>query len=405
MRTKLTIPGAEARPPGRNEFTQDGPILHKLTLSGSPAALRRSPASDERGLCNFGPSSRGPGATGCGVRPTNEAGPAATNPPRRGGRQDGRRATKLLRDQRMGSGGGGRLAFLADKIQPGNPRGTAWSACPGVRRARGEPRGPHAWESDYAEAAVGVEAGAGPGRQTKFRRTMRISDVWRTAPACECIPDCDRAYKTAMLTAMGQNPEFDWSAVSLAHSSPSCTRCLGLGSVRTAGRSKSGPCGCVLRSVFRVVMAKFRSLESADRIAVSRVDRSGRGARGKSGAWGLPSAEFLADVQLTARRELGHLPIEWFVWRFHFLLGADWKLCCRRLGVDRGIFFHSVYRVQTVMGRAWAESHGLYPLDEYFGGTVRNPLPASAVVILRAPGARVRRRLAPPLWNDLPRAA
>lgn len=209
----------------------------------------------------------------------------------------------------------------------------------------------------------------------------------------------------SMLRAMGLGLEFDWTAVALAHSSANCRRCVGLGIVRSAVLSKAGPCGCVLRSVFRVVVSKFRILESADRIAVSRVDRSGRGARGKSGAWGLPSAEFLADVQLTARRELGDMPIEWAVWRFHFLLGADWKLCCRRLGIERGIFFHSVYRVQTVMGRAWAESHGLYPLDEYFGGTVRNPLPASAVVILRAPGARVRRRLAPPLWNDLPRAA
>lgn len=204
-----------------------------------------------------------------------------------------------------------------------------------------------------------------------------------------------------MLVVVEKIP-FDWSAVALAHSSASCLKCVGLGIVRTPAKGIEGPCACVRRSIFRAVMGKFRSLATCDRIAVSRVDRSGRGPGGKSGAWGLPCAEFLADVQLTARRELGGLPIEWAVWRFHFLLGADWKLCCRRLQIDRGIFFHAVYRVQCVMGRAWAESHGLFPLDEYFGGTVRNELAPGAVAILRAPMPRRRPRLVVPL---LPLAA
>jgi len=29
---------------------------------------------------------------------------------------------------------------------------------------------------------------------------------------------------------------------------------------------------------------------------------------------------------------------EFKIFRFHFLLGADWKLCCQRLNLDRGDF-------------------------------------------------------------------
>ena len=43
------------------------------------------------------------------------------------------------------------------------------------------------------------------------------------------------------------------------------------------------------------------------------------------------------------------------IFRFHFLLGADWKLCCRRLNIDRGTFFHAVYRIEQKLGRAYRE--------------------------------------------------
>jgi hypothetical protein len=67
------------------------------------------------------------------------------------------------------------------------------------------------------------------------------------------------------------------------------------------------------------------------------------------------------------------------IFRFHFLLGANWKLCCRQLGMDRGTFFHAVYRIQQRLGRTFLElkPYGLFPLDEYFNGTVRQP-PAEA---------------------------
>lgn len=79
----------------------------------------------------------------------------------------------------------------------------------------------------------------------------------------------------------------------------------------------------------------------------------------------------MADFCLVSRRVLNDN--EHRVFRYHFLLGADWNLCCRQLKMDRGNFFHTVYRIEQRLGRAFAElrPYALYPLDEYFGGTIR----------------------------------
>ena len=93
----------------------------------------------------------------------------------------------------------------------------------------------------------------------------------------------------------------------------------------------------------------------------------------------------MADFFLIARRTLDARLFQLF--RFHYLLGADWRLCSRRLGMDRGTFFHAVYRIERKLGKAFAETqpYGLYPLDEYFGGVVReepvkplSPIPMAA---------------------------
>lgn len=74
----------------------------------------------------------------------------------------------------------------------------------------------------------------------------------------------------------------------------------------------------------------------------------------------------MADFILVSRRFLSGQ--EYDIFRFHFLLGADWKLCCRRLRMERGDFFHSVYRIQGKLGKVFRElePYALFPLDEYF---------------------------------------
>lgn len=91
--------------------------------------------------------------------------------------------------------------------------------------------------------------------------------------------------------------------------------------------------------------------------------------------WGRRNEEFCADFELVARRVLR--PMDHRIVRLHFLLGAKWRLCCRRLGVDRGRYFHAVYRVERKLGKAYAElaPYALFPVDEYFGMWRRRPVP------------------------------
>ena len=114
-------------------------------------------------------------------------------------------------------------------------------------------------------------------------------------------------------------------------------------------------------------------------------------------AYGRKVEEYLADFCLVSRRTLTGL--EYDVFRFHFLLGADWKLCCWRLKLDRGTFFHTVYRIEQKLGCAFRElePYSLFPLDEYFGGTMRNDLPAGYRTLKVVPIGPARAVLRPPV--------
>jgi hypothetical protein len=101
--------------------------------------------------------------------------------------------------------------------------------------------------------------------------------------------------------------------------------------------------------------------------------------------WGMKDEEYMADFCLVSKRALED--VEYQLFRYHFLLGADWKLCCRRLNMDRGSFFHQLYRIEQKLGRVYRElrPHALFPLDEYFGGTVRKDAPDSHRNVLQMP--------------------
>ncbi|MGH9721928.1 MAG: hypothetical protein ACRD8O_17110 [Bryobacteraceae bacterium] len=100
--------------------------------------------------------------------------------------------------------------------------------------------------------------------------------------------------------------------------------------------------------------------------------------RDRKKTYGRPVEEYLADFCLISKRVLNDE--EYRVFRFRYLLGADWKLCCRALNLDRGNFFHFIYGVQQKLGRAFRElePYGLFPLDEYFGGTMQR-VPAKVI--------------------------
>ena len=79
----------------------------------------------------------------------------------------------------------------------------------------------------------------------------------------------------------------------------------------------------------------------------------------------------MADFCLATRRSLSEN--DYRIFKYAFLLGAGWTLACSRLNLDRGTYFHHVYRIQGILGRSFAElaPYPLYPLDEYFGGHIR----------------------------------
>jgi len=168
------------------------------------------------------------------------------------------------------------------------------------------------------------------------------------------------------------------TAIGLA--SASCTCCHGDG-MRIVHKTREVPCNCVFRSIFRACYNRFRECVAlADQTKAVSLEHGG--ARRSGGqTYSRKREEFIADFSLVSRRALDDL--EYRIFRYFFLLGADWKLCCRQLKMDRGTFFHEVYKIEQALGRTFAElqPYPLYPLNEYFGGIVKKEAGRSLLVV------------------------
>jgi hypothetical protein len=121
----------------------------------------------------------------------------------------------------------------------------------------------------------------------------------------------------------------------------------------------------VFRGVFRACWNRFRECAALGAFGSTVSLEFCNGSEGRR-SYSRKREEFMADFCLVSRRVLDEADHRLF--RFHFLLGADWKMCCRRLKVDRGEFFHQLYRIEQKLGRTFAElePYPLFPLDEYF---------------------------------------
>jgi len=181
-----------------------------------------------------------------------------------------------------------------------------------------------------------------------------------------------------------------WSrSNSIGLAQTSCTHCQGLG-MRLVHNGREAPCNCVFRAVFRSCFNRFREFAAnADHIGTVSLEF----CRGRDGrrSYSRKREDYVADFCLVSRRVLDDY--EHRLFRFHFLLGADWRLCCRQLHMDRGTFFHSIYRIEQRLGRVFAElePYALYPVSEYFGGMIRKEPGRSelAVPLRPRPLARV----------------
>ncbi len=163
----------------------------------------------------------------------------------------------------------------------------------------------------------------------------------------------------------------EWTrSETLVLAQQSCTFCYGLG-LRPGRSGASTPCNCVFRAIFRACYARFRQCASKEKY-ISRVSLESNPGRHRKSVWGLKNEEYMADFVLVARRTLEEY--EYKVFKYHFLLGADWNLCCRKLNIDRGTFFHEVYRIQQKLGRTFRElePHALFPLDQYFNSRTKD---------------------------------
>jgi hypothetical protein len=165
---------------------------------------------------------------------------------------------------------------------------------------------------------------------------------------------------------------------TLALAMHTCTQCHGSG-LRLGRNGLLMPCNCVLRSIFRVCYNRFIKCSTQEK-HLSRISLEPHRGKERPSTWGRKDEEYVADFILISRRTLSEF--EYRLFRYHFLLGADWKLCSRRLGIDRGNFFHAVYRIEQKLGRVFRElePYSLFPLDEYFHGPSRlgpakKPLP------------------------------
>jgi len=169
----------------------------------------------------------------------------------------------------------------------------------------------------------------------------------------------------------------EWTrSQTLALALAGCAQCRGAG-LRLGRGAGVAPCNCVLRAIFRICYDRFIRCVQQER-HLSKVTLEPDRGRRRPATWGRKDEEFIADFTLVARRTLDEF--EYRLFRFHFLLGADWRLCSRRLGIDRGNFYHAVYRVEQKLGRVFRElePYPLFPLDEYFNGPSRIG-PASSV--------------------------
>jgi hypothetical protein len=146
----------------------------------------------------------------------------------------------------------------------------------------------------------------------------------------------------------------------------SCRLCQGNGLHMSELRKVVTPCHCVFRAIFRACFNRFRECTIASPSGSVSLE-FGHGPDGRM-TFSRKREEFMADFCLISQRTLDEY--EHRVFRYHFLLGAEWRMCARRLNLDRGNYFHVLYRVEAKLGRAFAEvePYPIYPVSDYFGG-------------------------------------
>jgi len=170
----------------------------------------------------------------------------------------------------------------------------------------------------------------------------------------------------------------EWTrSETIALAKNSCAHCHGIG-LHLGRGGRLNPCGCVLRKIFRCCLNRYwriQELQAVSGLASSPTFSPFPHGADRRGAWGRKKEEYCADFFLVARRALlgardGRGRLHWAIFVLHFLQGRDWKICTKLLRMDRGNFFHAVYRIEQALGRVFRElrPYSIFPTDLYFNG-------------------------------------
>lgn len=185
----------------------------------------------------------------------------------------------------------------------------------------------------------------------------------------------------------------EWNrSETIALAKHSCTLCHGIG-LRPSWGHSFAPCNCVLRAIFRACYVRFRHCSDKQQCTTQVSLEYVPGTGGDTAVmYDRKYEEYAADFILIAKRTLDET--EHRLFKFHYLLGADWKMCCARLKIDRGTFFHTVYRVQQKLGRAFRETepYGIFPVYAYFEDEHREAQDTKKPAATTGPGKNTPQR-------------
>ncbi len=136
--------------------------------------------------------------------------------------------------------------------------------------------------------------------------------------------------------------------------SEKCPQCEGSGVRCTLKRLKSHICPCVYRSIARRCAVRWQIIQMAP-------ETKPRQLRCR---YDMPRAEWAADFWMTTRAAVDGT--HWLIWRNIRLYNERVDVVQRELRMDRGTFFHALYRAEQVIGHAllW---RGLWPAGRYHG--------------------------------------
>jgi hypothetical protein len=140
-----------------------------------------------------------------------------------------------------------------------------------------------------------------------------------------------------------------------------CDICFGFGEVRRPDWSLR-VCGCAYRGILRACWDQERKVRES--LVAGSALLFIEPVAGYGWALNYKTIEYRVDFAGVIERVLP--PAERLLWRLHCEEGRPWFECGPRLGMNRGNFFHALYRMQERLGRGLLEA-GLYPLAKYFG--------------------------------------